>query len=145
MSTETTEAIRKSVLVDVEPERAFALFTDGIATWWPTKTHSFGGDAVQNVVFEREEGGGVYEVTADGRAEWGRVVALEPPHRFVLEWLIGRCSGTEVEVTFAPEGSGTRVDLEHRGWERIEDAAERDGYASGWDVVLAPFVEAASR
>ena len=25
----------------------------------------------------------------------------EPPHRFVMEWLIGKCSGTEVEVRFA--------------------------------------------
>ena len=67
----------------------------------------------------------------------------EPPQRFVLEWLIGKCAGTEVEVRFTPEGPGARVELEHRGWDRIANPGERDGYAGGWDAVLAPYVEQA--
>jgi len=145
MTTRTTEAIRKSVLVDFRPEEAFDLFTGDIASWWPTRSHSYGGEDVRDVVFERELGGAVYEVTDEGRAEWGRVVLWEPPRRFVLEWLIGSCAGTEVEVSFGPAGPGARVELEHRGWERLESAAERAGYEGGWDVVLAPFVEAARR
>ena len=49
-------------------------------------------------------------------------------------------------MRFVPEGDGTRVELEHRGWERWGDeAAEtRASYDSGWDTVLAPFVGAAS-
>ena len=45
---------------------------------------------------------------------------------------------TEVEVTFTPEGERTRVDLEHRGWERLGEAAEfkRTEYEAGWDGVL---------
>jgi hypothetical protein len=62
-----------------------------------------------------------------------------------MDWLIGNCAGTEVEVRFSPEGPGARVELEHRGWDRIEDPSDRNGYAGGWDAVLAPFVEAASR
>jgi hypothetical protein len=63
----------------------------------------------------------------------------------VLEWLIGTVAGTEVEVRFSPEGPGSRVELEHRGWDRIPDPSEHQGYIRGWDIVLAPFVETASK
>jgi uncharacterized protein YndB with AHSA1/START domain len=136
-----TEAIRKTVLVDFTPEEAFDLFTSRIASWWPVRTHSYGGEEVTSVVFEPQVGGRVYEITAKGEQDWARVSAFEPPHRFLLDWLIGDC-GTEVEVTFSPEGPGSRVVLEHRGF---AEQANRDNYDGGWDVVLAPFVETASK
>jgi uncharacterized protein YndB with AHSA1/START domain len=139
MSTTMTEAIRKTVLVDFAPDEAFDLFTARINSWWPTRTHSYGGEKVTSVVLEGRQGGRMYEVTADGEQDWARVLEWEPPHRFLLEWLIGDC-GTEVEVTFSPEGPGSRVVLEHRGFEALEN---RNNYDAGWDVVLAPFVEAA--
>lgn len=142
MSTATTETIRKSIVVDLVPAEAFELFTAGVASWWPTKTHSYSGEAVRDVVFEPGVGGSLHEVTDEGRAEWGRVLTWEPPERFVLEWRIGNCAGTEVEVRFTPDGPGSRVELEHRGWERLEDPSGRDNYSGGWDGVLAPFVEA---
>jgi uncharacterized protein YndB with AHSA1/START domain len=142
MSTTATEAIRKTVLVDFPPAEAFDLFTRRIASWWPVRTHSYGGDEVKNVVFELEVGGRVYEVTDKGEQDWGRVRELDPPNGFLLEWLIGEARGTEVEVTFAPEGPGSRVVLEHRGFSSSEP---RENYESGWDVVLAPFAESASR
>jgi uncharacterized protein YndB with AHSA1/START domain len=142
MSTTMTEAIRKTVLVDFTPEEAFDLFTRRIAKWWPVRTHSYGGDAVTDVVFEPEVGGRVYEVTDKGEQDWARVREFDPPNRFLLEWLIGDAGGTEVEVTFAPEGPGTRVVLEHRGFTSLDP---RERYESGWDVVLAPFVASASK
>ena len=142
MSTMTTEAIRKTVLVDFAPAEAFDLFTNRIASWWPVRTHSYGGDEVKRVVFEPGVGGRVYEVTDAGEQDWGRVLEWEPPGRFLLEWLIGEACGTEVEVTFSPEGPGSRVVLEHRGFEA---PTPRENYSGGWDVVLAPFVETASR
>jgi uncharacterized protein YndB with AHSA1/START domain len=141
MSTTAIEAIRKTVLVDVAPEEAFDLFTAGIATWWPVHTHSYGGDDVTTVVFEPFVGGRVYEVTEAGEWDWGNVRAFDRPNGFVLEWLIGDASGTEVEVRFAPEGPGSRVDLEHRGFGA---AGPHERYTSGWDVVLAPFARAAA-
>lgn len=141
MSTTTIEAVRKTVLVDFAPEKAFELFTAGIASWWPVGSHSYGGDAVTDVVFEPHAGGRVYEVTATGRQDWGSVREFDPPVGFVLEWLIGDASGTEVEVRFTPEGQGTRVELEHRGF-AVSDT--RENYLGGWDVVLAPYVEAAT-
>ena len=140
-TTVTTEAIRKTVLVDFAPAEAFELFTTRIASWWPVGTHSYGGDDVTDVVLEPRAGGRLYEVTAAGEQDWGSVLAWEPPHRVLLDWQIGEARGSEVEVRFLPEGPGTRVELEHRGFGAADP---RDRYASGWDVVLAPFVEQAS-
>jgi uncharacterized protein YndB with AHSA1/START domain len=141
MSSVATEAIRKTVLVDFAPAEAFELFTNRIASWWPVGTHSYGGDDVTDVLLEPGVGGRLYEVTAAGEQDWGSVAVWEPPHRVVLDWQIGDARGSEVEVRFSPEGPGTRVELEHRGFS-TEDP--RDRYESGWDVVLAPFVEQAT-
>jgi uncharacterized protein YndB with AHSA1/START domain len=140
MSTTATEAVRKTVLVDFAPAEAFDLFTAGIATWWPVKTHSYGGDAVRTVVFEPEIGGRVYEATEQGEQDWARVQAFDPPNGFLLEWLIGEANGTEVEVTFAPEGPGSRVVLEHRGFGA---SVSRENYDAGWSVVLGALVDQA--
>ena len=142
MSTTTIGAVRKTVLVDFTPEEAFDLFTAGIASWWPVGTHSYGGDAVTDVVFEPRAGGRVYEVTAAGEQDWATVRSFDRPNGFVLDWLIGDASGSEVEVRFTPEEPGSRVELEHRGF-AASDPRER--YATGWDVVLAPYAERASR
>jgi uncharacterized protein YndB with AHSA1/START domain len=61
-------------------------------------------------------------------------------NRFLLHWKI--CP-SEVEVRFTDEGGGmTRVDLEHRGWDRAGEGAEavRENYAGGWEVVLGKYV-----
>ena len=140
MSTMAIDSVRKTVLVDFTPAEAFELFTARIASWWPVGTHSYGGDAVTNVVFERSVGGRVYEVTEAGEQDWGRVQEWEPPHRFLLEWLIGEARGTEVEVRFSPEGPGARVELEHRGFGASDP---RDRYSDGWGVVLSSFTASA--
>jgi uncharacterized protein YndB with AHSA1/START domain len=142
MSTTVVEAIRKTVLVDFTPEEAFDLFTARIAAWWPVRTHSYGGDDVTSVVLEPRLGGRLYEVTDAGEQDWGSVLAWDPPRRLLLDWQIGEARDTEVEVTFEPEGPGARVVLEHRGFAGSDP---RERYSGGWDVVLAPFVESASK
>lgn len=54
--------------------------------------------------------------------------------------------GTEVELAFTALGpSLTRVELEHRRWERLDAAAGRTatalpgGYEAGWRVILGHF------
>jgi len=142
MSTVTTEAVRKTILVDFAPAEAFELFTAKITSWWPVRTHSYGGDGVMEVVLEPQVGGRLYEVTDGGEQDWGSVLAWDPPHRFLLDWQIGEAGGTEVEVRFSPERPGSRVELEHRGFSAADP---RERYEGGWDVVLAPFVESASK
>jgi uncharacterized protein YndB with AHSA1/START domain len=129
------------VTVDCAVEEAFRVFTADAASWWPVDTHSTYGDAVSEIVFEEREGGEVYEVSKAGeKGHWAEVVAWDPPHRVVLAWNIleREEAPTEVEVRFAPDGASTRVELEHRGWERIaeEAPAKRESYDTGWDHVL---------
>jgi uncharacterized protein YndB with AHSA1/START domain len=139
------EAIRKSVTVNVPVEQAFETFTNGITSWWPLASHSYGGEKAKAAVFEGREGGRVYERQEDGtEADWAEVVTWEPPNRFLLDWKI--CP-SEVEVRFTDVGEGvTRVDLEHRGWERAGEGAEamRENYAGGWDKVLGQYVAGVS-
>jgi uncharacterized protein YndB with AHSA1/START domain len=140
--------VRKSVVVDCSPEHAFETFTERIYTWWPFETHSPANERPESATFEPRVGGRVYDRTATGEEhEWATVLAWEPPTRFVVDWHVtpGNPS-TELEVRFVPEGDGTRVELEHRGWERYGDEAAETcaSYNSGWEKVLRPFVEAAS-
>ncbi|NUR86943.1 MAG: hypothetical protein HOY71_22915, partial [Nonomuraea sp.] len=106
---------------------------------------------VAKVLVEQCLDGRVYEVWHDGtEADWGRVVAWEPPERFAMTWEItSRQEGgatTEVELTFLELGpSLTRVELEHRGWERLSAAAacaHEEGYEAGWGLVLDRLVAA---
>src|SRR5687768_9605314 len=139
------EVIRKTVTVDCAVEEAFRVFTAEARSWWPVETHSINVD-VDEIVFEPEVGGTVYEIGANGeRGHWATVLEWEPPNRLVLAWNILQREGdtTEVEVRFIPDGGGTRVELEHRGWDDVasEGLAKRANYDTGWDAVLAPYVE----
>jgi uncharacterized protein YndB with AHSA1/START domain len=141
MRTEAMDlSVRKSVTVQTDVERAFRVFTDEIASWWPVETHSIHKEVTP--VLEGGAGGRVYERTEDGREEdWAKVLEWQPPHRLVLEWQVNPDRPpSEVEVIFTAEGEVTRVDLEHRG---LEDEEMQGSYDDGWDVVLGRFVERA--
>lgn len=138
------------VTVPLDRDGAFRLFTAGIATWWPLETHAVHGDTDMTCVFESGVGGRIHERTPAGEeADWGRVTAWEPPDRVAFTWHPGRDedSAQQVEVTFEDDDGGTRVRLAHRGWERLGDrAAEvRDGYVTGWGMMLGQRYAAAAR
>ena len=124
----TVEPVRKSVRVATTVERAFAVFTEEMDSWWP-RTHSVAGSSIGRVVVEGRAGGAVFSEQEDGTiSRWGTVLDWDPPHRFVMSWQLspkGLCEpdlaeGSEIEVTFRPtDGSlATVVELEHRGFER---------------------------
>jgi uncharacterized protein YndB with AHSA1/START domain len=144
--TLVVEAVRKTVTVDCVVEEAFSVFTSDAKSWWPVATHSIHGEDVNEIVFEPRQGGEVYELTADGtRGHWATVLAWDPPARLVLAWNILERSPvpTEVEVTFSAVGDRTRVELEHRGWDKVEipaNRAGRDDYDKGWEHVLGCYV-----
>ncbi|HEV8564139.1 MAG TPA: SRPBCC domain-containing protein [Actinomycetota bacterium] len=150
----TIDPIRASIAVHRAPEDAFRVFTRTMGTWWPVADYSMARDRqeegikVESVVFEEREGGRVYEVMSDGtEGTWGTVLAWDPPRRLVLGWKPNLTDNppTELEITFSPDGDGTRVELEHRGWERLGALAEqaREGYGRGWTGVLGLFAQAA--
>jgi uncharacterized protein YndB with AHSA1/START domain len=151
MTQETSErVVEKSVTVSVPVERAFEVFTAEIGTWWPLRTHAVDTERSETVIMEGRVGGRLYERTPSGEEHvWGTLVAWEPPNRIVYSWHPGRGEETaqEVEITFGPEGEGTRVDIRHYGWERLGDRLEETiaSYNEGWDKVIAVYARAAER
>jgi uncharacterized protein YndB with AHSA1/START domain len=140
-STELFTPLHKTVTVPWSQERAFTRFTTEIGSWWPLRTHSVGGAQSQRCVFEGRIGGQIYEETSNGtRHVWGTVLEWEPPSRAVFTWHPDRTPDTaqNIEVRFTSEGSGTRLELIHTGWERLGQEARkaRRGYPMGWTYVL---------
>jgi uncharacterized protein YndB with AHSA1/START domain len=147
MRMEAFEPIRKTIVVDCSVEQAFETFTSGLGTWWPLRSHSVGEDRAESVEVEPRTGGRVIERISGGDScVWADVLEWEPPRRLVFSWYPGRgpIDATEVEVRFTPDGDRTRVELEHRGWERIPERAPaaRLSYVAGWDVVLSHYRDA---
>ena len=141
--------IRKSVDVAVPVETAFRVFTELAGRWWPLATKSVGRKEAVDLVFEPHAGGRVYERLRSGQEhDWGEILAWEPPARLLFTWHPGRGAETsqEVEVRLAPSGEGTRLELEHRGWDRLVATADEipEHFDSGWDEVLDRFAEAAA-
>jgi uncharacterized protein YndB with AHSA1/START domain len=147
MNGDVIPPLVKTVEVEIEPMQAFQLFTTGMGTWWPLGTHSIAADThegrvqAKDVVFEPRPGGRIFEVMSDGQeGEWGTVRTWEPPHRVIFSWKPNLTDGpfTEIEVRFEPTRGGTRVRLEHRGWEHFGDQAlgRRALYDSGWSALF---------
>jgi uncharacterized protein YndB with AHSA1/START domain len=151
MTQETSErVVEKSVTVSVPVERAFEVFTAEIGTWWPLRTHAVDTERSETVVMEGRVGGRLYERTPSGEEHvWGTLVDWDPPNRIVYSWHPGRGEETaqEVEITFTPQGDGTRVDIRHYGWEKLGDRLEDTiaSYQEGWDKVIASYAQAAER
>ena len=152
--TSATEvaAVRKSVTVTASLERAFAVFTEGFDSWWP-RTHHIGKSPMKEAIIEPRTGGRCYTKQEDGTdCDWGRVLVWDPPQRLVLAWQITHewgyepelAKSSEVDIRFTPEPGGrTRVDLEHRHFERhgAGAAAMRTAVDSpnGWGGLLEMF------
>jgi uncharacterized protein YndB with AHSA1/START domain len=158
MSTTTDLTVRREVTVATPVERAFEVFTAGLSSWWPLDTHHIGAQPAVEAVMEPRVGGRYFERAADGsECDWGYVLAWEPPTRVIFSWHLN-CNwefdpdpahASEIEVRFTPEGESTRVELEHRNFERhgegadaIREAVSREG---GWGGLLALFRDAAER
>jgi len=62
---QTESSVRKVVVVSVEPDHAFAVFTKNMGRWWP-KEHHIGGSPMVEVVVEPRSAGRWYEKDEDG-------------------------------------------------------------------------------
>lgn len=154
-TTNPTDTVTASVDVDAPAAHVFETFTHRMETWWDP-THHLIPDVVEMRV-EAYAGGTITDVSKDGTTcTWARVLAYEPPHRFVFTWDINlqwqvetdpaKCS--EVEVTFTPiSESVTRVELAHRHLERHGDGwqgmAQAVGSPNGWSINLQHLASAA--
>jgi uncharacterized protein YndB with AHSA1/START domain len=128
-----------------------------MTSWWPLETHSRAVDeerqgvSALGVLVESHPGGRIMERLSNGeQLPWGEILAWESPARLLIAWKPNNSPypPTELQITFSAADRGTRVVLEHRGWERLGDAAAqaRAGYAKGWRMVFAErYAKAANR
>jgi uncharacterized protein YndB with AHSA1/START domain len=141
----TITPVRKSIVVNVDPALAFEIFTGGIDTWWP-KSRSMGGAPFKTSRIEPFEGGRWYAQREDGsELNIARVLVWEPGRRVVFRWEItagwkrDAANPSELEVNFIADGATTRVELEHRDFDRVgQEAGEqfRNDVERGWPVLL---------
>jgi uncharacterized protein YndB with AHSA1/START domain len=159
MATPSTEStVRRSVTVKTGLDHAFRVFTEGFDSWWP-RTHHIGKSPMTRAVIEPFTGGRMYSEQADGTdCPWGQITTWDPPRRFVFAWMITHEWGyepdlaraSEVEVRFTPEADGsTRVDLEHRHFERMKSGADEMrkgvGGEGGWGGLLKLYADKAEQ
>ncbi len=141
------EPLRMSFEVGCPVDHAFDVWTSKIARWWPAD-HSVSGENGMQVVLEGRPGGRIFERTSSGTEhEWGEVVVWEPPSRLAYLWHLrrDRADATEVEISFIDQGDETtRVEIEHRGWERLGAQGEiwRNANRAGWSTLLPHYVAA---
>lgn len=159
-ATETSAVppVRKTITVNAGVERAFDVFTTGFDSWWP-RSHHIGKSPMTRGIIEGKAGGRCYSEQEDGtECDWGHVLAWEPPRRLVIAWQVTHEWGyepdlsksSEVEVRFTKEADGrTRVDLEHRHFERHGAGGAKMRFGvdapNGWGGLLALFAAQAER
>jgi len=148
--------VRFEITVEADVERAFRVFTERFDEIKPREHNLLAPEPIAETVFETHVGGHIYDRGESGTiCRWARVLAFDPPHRFMITWDISPAwelvtdpaRTSEVEVTFTADGPDrTRVALVHRHLERHGDGwdAVRSGVAGagGWPVYLQRYVEA---
>jgi uncharacterized protein YndB with AHSA1/START domain len=116
------------------PEAVFDAFTDDIALWWrPNSLFSFTPRSPGVMAFED---GRLIERLPTGKVfEVGKVRVWERGARLVFGWRQAAFTpdmDTEVEVRFEPVETGTRVTVEHRGWDTVPAPhVARHGFPNG--------------
>lgn len=143
------EEIRRTRTVQAPIDRAFALFTEELSSWWPSE-YTWSKDTLDTIAIEPAEGGRCFERGPHGfECDWGRVLDWEPPRRLVFSWQISPTRVPEpnpekastVEIQFEADGpETTRIAFEHRDFANHGDgsAEYRAAMASprGWDYIL---------
>ena len=141
--------VRAAIEVAAPQQRAFEVFTRDFGAFKP-REHNLLQVPIAETVVEPHVGGHIIDRGADGsECRWARVLAYEPPTRFLFSWDISPQWGvetdpsrtSEVEVTFTALDAGrTRVELEHRhldrhgdGWQSVRDGVADD---AGWPLYL---------
>ena len=139
--------------VAADPDTAFRAFVEQIGEWWHVDG-PYWNDAERRVGMRMEPGPAgrlveAYEAATGQGFEVGRIVGWQPGRRLAFLWRQANWQpgeSTEVELLFEPSGPGTRVALEHTGWERVaSDPTASEGYRDGWDELLGWYAEVVSK
>jgi hypothetical protein len=102
--------VREAIATRLEPERAFALWTD--VRRWPTFVDGFARATRLDDEWPGKGARLVWESTPDGRGTvTERVIESDPGLRLVTNVLEERCAGVQT-VSFEPDEEGSLVELE---------------------------------
>jgi uncharacterized protein YndB with AHSA1/START domain len=154
-ATQTLQPIRQSVRVALDPQRAFDLFTNDMASWWPAE-HHIGETPIKEIVIEPFPGGRWYTTHEGGEeTSTGFVTAYDPPNGITLTWQIGADWAyhddlvTTIELRFTATDDGrTLVELEHRDLDAFGEAAaqmrETFDAPDAWGSTLSEFARVAA-
>ena len=102
--------VSSEVEVAVDPDTAFAAFTEELDLWWVRgPINHFAGGRALAMRCEPGVGGRLLEVYEDDALELGRITAWEPGQR--LAWR-SSVDDVNIDVSFAPAGDGCLVRVE---------------------------------
>ncbi len=115
-----------TTVVAVDPATAFEVFTEEVDAWWKRGPRfRWRPEREGTLRFEPGVGGRlveVYDEAGEDVFEVGRVLVWKPADRLVFEFRAREFRAgeiTEVEVRFEAVDQGTRVSVEHRGWDSL--------------------------
>jgi uncharacterized protein YndB with AHSA1/START domain len=120
----SADRARVTTFVAVSPLDAFEVFTEETDLWWHRGPRYRGLHNPRGMLrFEPAGPGGRLLESVDAEVhEIGRVLEWEPGARLVFQWRASNFAPhevTEVDIRFEPTFGGTRVVLEHRGWDAL--------------------------
>lgn len=135
-------SVSVAITLAVPPDEAFRLFAEEVDQWWQRgPKFRFRPRSQGRMCFEPGEGGRLIEIYDEEARDIyvvGRILAWEPGVRLSFEWRgpnFREGEVTEVDIRFRAHEEGTRILLEHRGWEVLSsDHPARHGLAN------APFL-----
>ena len=139
------EPIVRTIEVPCDQERAFRVFIEGLADWWPVAKRSvsmMSGQLPQRLRVDAKAGGRIVETAFDGEEHvWGTITAYEPYGRILMDFHMASPAefSPSVEVRFiAIDAKRTRVQLTQDNWENCGDFAEMlySGYQPSWVLIF---------
>lgn len=135
-------SVVRVVEVALDPEAAFAVFTDEIDEWYERGPHSWNDPERAIAIGFRD--GRLLDLYEEGEPfEMGRVTAWEPGRRLAFAYRSVHLTleGTEVEVRFDRVPGGTRVTLEHRGLEALPPDEYETWRRRAWARLMEVYAE----
>ena len=155
-STDEQTRVRREIVVDVPADRAFRVFTEQFDRIKP-RDHNLLPVPIAETVFETHVGGHVYDRGEDGsECRWARVLAFDPPERFVISWDIGRlAAGVRSRPhqrgggAFRARGSGphpgrARAPAPRPAWRGLAGGTRRVAGEAGWPLYLQRYADLVS-
>lgn len=151
-----TSRVLVALRIAAPPSRVFTAFTAEIKQWWrPHGLFESNGRTDGRLTIEAGLGGRLIETYPDGEEfEVGNVRVWDPPNHLVFSWRAASFPPdreTEVQVRFEDVAGGTRVVVEHLGWDGIpREHAARHGFpllpfqqrlAEWWQALLGSLAD----